>query len=196
MTVLDGTAHADTRQQIVDAANRLFYEQGYEHTSFASIAAAVGISRGNFYYHFKAKDQILDAVIEARLRSTRETLAGWSADAETPLERIFRFVDIVVDNRDDIERYGCPVGTLSSELAKLQHPARPQAVGVFTLFRTWLHDRFAELGAGPESDDLALRVLAFSQGTATLANAFGDRAHVEREVDRLKQQLREQFPTP
>jgi len=44
-------------------ADRLFYEQGFEHTSFANIADAVNISHGNVYHHFKSKDDILDAVI-------------------------------------------------------------------------------------------------------------------------------------
>ena len=63
-----------TRDHIVEAADRLFYRQGYEHTSFADIADAVQISRGNFYYHFESKDEILDAVIGARLANT--TTAG------------------------------------------------------------------------------------------------------------------------
>ena len=60
-----------TRDQIVDAADQLFYQQGFEHTSFADIANAVNISRGNFYYHFKTKDDILDAVIDLRLANTQ-----------------------------------------------------------------------------------------------------------------------------
>ena len=63
-----------TRDHIVEAADRLFYRQGYEHTSFSDIADAVRISRGNFYYHFKTKDEILDAVIGARLAGTQEML--------------------------------------------------------------------------------------------------------------------------
>ena len=55
---------AATRDHIVEIADQLFYQQGYEHTSFADIAEAVNISRGNFYYHFKAKDEILNAVNE------------------------------------------------------------------------------------------------------------------------------------
>ncbi|MBV6320667.1 TetR/AcrR family transcriptional regulator [Duganella violaceipulchra] len=178
-----------TRKQIVDAANRLFYQQGYERTSFASIAEAVGISRGNFYYHFKTKDEILEAVLQARLGDTRAMLAGWTEAAATPLERVFRFVDIVVTNRGDIELYGCPVGTLTSELAKLGHPSRAQAVGIFGVFRDWLGEQFKELGHSANADDLALQVLAFSQGVATLSNAFGDRDYVERDVRRLKTRL-------
>ena len=183
-----------TREQIVEAASRLFYEQGFEHTSFASIAEAVGISRGNFYHHFKTKDEILDAVIEARLSLTRGMLAGWQAGAASPLERVFRFVEIVIANQRDIEHYGCPIGTLTSELAKLAHPARPHAVGLFELFRSWLREQFAALGAGEQADHLALHVLTFSQGVATLSNAFADRAYVQREVDGLEARLRERFP--
>ncbi|MFC7261401.1 TetR/AcrR family transcriptional regulator [Streptomyces lutosisoli] len=174
-----------TRAQIVDAANRLFYEQGFEHTSFAAIAEAVGISRGNFYHHFKTKDEILTAVIEARLQSTRAMLAGWDRDEPGPAGRVRRFVEIVITNRADIQNYGCPVGTLTNELAKLDHPSRPHAVAVFDLFRTWLREQFEELGFTVEADDFAMHVLAFSQGVATLSNAFHDGEFVQREVDRL-----------
>ncbi|MCY9784321.1 TetR/AcrR family transcriptional regulator [Nocardiopsis sp. EMB25] len=174
-----------TREQIVDAADRLFYEQGFEPTSFAVIAEAVGISRGNFYYHFKTKDDILHAVIEARLESTREMLTAWTESSTDPLDRVRRFVELLITNRDDIESCGCPVGTLTNELAKLDHPFRAHAVGVFELFRTWLREQFEELGFDTEADDLAMRVLASSQGIATLSNAFHDSEFVHREVDRI-----------
>lgn len=182
---------SDTRQLIVDAANRLFYEQGFDHTSFTSIATTVGISRGNFYHHFKTKDELLAAVIDARVASTTAMLEQWAAATDDPLERIRHFVRIVITNRDDIERYGCPVGTLTGELAKLDHPSRPHAVAIFTLFRMWLGAQFDLLGQRSQSDDLALHVLAFSQGAATLSNAFGDPDFVEREVERMNNWLDE-----
>jgi AcrR family transcriptional regulator len=185
----------NTRQQIVNAANRLFYQQGYEPTSFASIAEVVGISRGNFYYHFKTRDEILAAVIEARLDSTHQMLAHWQQSVASPLERVCRFVEIVVVNRGDIENYGCPVGTLTNELAKLEHPLRAHAVGVFELFRHWLREQFEALGRKADADDLALYVLSFSQGAATLSNALGVRDYVQREVNRLNGWLVEQFST-
>ena len=66
-----------TRDHIVEAADRLFYRHGFEHTSFSNIADAVRISRGNFYYHFKSKDEILDAVIRQRLAGTEAMLQLW-----------------------------------------------------------------------------------------------------------------------
>ncbi|MDX2681656.1 TetR/AcrR family transcriptional regulator [Streptomyces sp. NY05-11A] len=180
----------------MDAANRLFCEQGFERTSFAAIAESVRISRGNFYYHFKTKDEILEAVIQARLASTREMLTEWSEGPVGPLERVRRFVEIVITNQGDIENYGCPVGTLTNELAKLGHPFRAHAVGVFEVFRTWLRGQFEELGRTADADDLAMHVLTFSQGVATLANAFHDRDFVHREVARLNTWLTEQIATP
>ncbi|MCZ7656369.1 MAG: TetR/AcrR family transcriptional regulator [Xanthobacteraceae bacterium] len=171
-----------TRDQIVEAADRLFYRQGYDHTSFADIAGAVGISRGNFYYHFKTKDEILDAVIAARLAGTRLMLQQWEIQGKDPADRIGRFIDILIANRGDIERYGCPIGTLCSELAKLGHAAQGEASGLFTLFRIWLRRQFALLGR-TDADALAMHLLARSQGVATLASAFHDAAFIRREVD-------------
>lgn len=171
-----------TRDDIVEAADELFYRRGFDHTSFSDIAEVVRISRGNFYYHFKTKDEILDAVIDARLAETRAMLAAWARDEETPAGRIRRFIHILIANRADIKRYGCPVGTLSSELAKLNHAARGEANKLFTLFRTWLRRQFTLLGREADADALALHLLARSQGVATLANAYRDEKFIKREV--------------
>lgn len=178
-------AATDTRRQIVEAADRRFYEQGFEATSFADIAADVGLSRGNFYYHFKAKDEILDAVIALRLENTKAMLEGWEAEAATPRERIGRFVHILIANQTKIMAYGCPVGTLSNELAKLDHVARGDAAELFILFRRWLGRRFAELGRAADADELAMHVLMHSQGVATLAAALGEEDFIRREVEAM-----------
>ena len=179
-----------TRDQIVEAADRLFYRQGYEHTSFSDIADAVRISRGNFYYHFKTKDEILDAVIGARLANTRTMLERWEIEGKRPEDRIRSFIHILIANRADIKRYGCPVGTLCSELAKLGHASQAEANKLFTLFRTWLRRQFTLLGREADADALAMHLLARSQGVATLANAFHDEKFIRQEVKEMCDWLR------
>lgn len=172
-----------TREDIVREADDLFYRQGFEHTSFADIATAVGISRGNFYHHFKSKDEILAAVIELRLANTRAMLERWEREGGDPMARIRCFIRILIANQAKIMRHGCPVGTLTGELAKTGHPALADAGRLFTLFREWLARQFVLLGrAEDEADELALHLVGRSQGVATLASAFGDAAFVEREV--------------
>ena len=172
----------ETRRQIVEVADRLFYERGFEATSFADIAAEVGLSRGNFYYHFRTKDEILRAAIALRLANTQSTLHAWEEDEGSPTERIKRFIHILIMNRTKIMAYGCPVGTLSNELAKLDHVARDDAVKLFSLFRAWLARQFAALGRKADAEALALHLLMRSQGVATLAAAFHDEDFIRREV--------------
>jgi TetR/AcrR family transcriptional regulator, transcriptional repressor for nem operon len=179
-----------TREHIVEAADRLFYQRGFAHTSFADIADAVQISRGNFYYHFKSKDEILGAVIDRRLESTRRMLDHWEAQARTPEERIRSFIHLMIANRADIKLYGCPVGTLCAELTKLKHASREEASKLFALFRTWLREQFAALGRKADADELAMQLLALSQGIATLASAFHDEKYIKREVGRMDDWLR------
>ena len=189
MTQVVANSNSGTRDRIVAVADQLFYEGGYEHTSFADIAAAVHLSRGNFYYHFKTKDQILDAVIELRMRKTKAMLNAWSTNAETPRERIACFIQMMVMNSNKIRKHGCPVGTLCTELAKLEHSALPRANLLFGLFREWLSSQFTLLGSGPEANQLAMHLLARSQGIATLANAFDDEAFIHQEVEQLQRWL-------
>ena len=178
-----------TRDQIVQAADRLFYQSGYEHTSFADIADVVRISRGNFYYHFKTKDEILDAVIAARLAGTRAMLDRWEIAGDSPQDRIRSFINILIANRADIKRYGCPVGSLSTELAKLGHPAQAGATELFTLFRVWLRRQFTRLGRTRDADALAMHLLARSQGVAALASAFRDETFIRQEVQDMNDWL-------
>ena len=182
-------AKESTRKRIIDAADRLFYQQGFEHTSFAQIAEAVEISRGNLYHHFKSKDEILEAVIKHRLASTHAMLEQWESAGEQPADRIRSFIGILIMNRTLIMQYGCPVGTLSGELAKLDHAAQDTANELFTLFRIWLRNQFKQLGHSRNADELAMHVLALSQGIATLANAFHDEKFIRREVKRLNEWL-------
>jgi AcrR family transcriptional regulator len=174
-----------TREHIVEAADRLFYQQGYEHTSFADIAGKVKISRGNFYFHFRTKDEILDAVINRRLAEKRQMLERWEIEGEQPADRIRSFINIMLVNRADLKQYGCPLGTLSTELAKLNHPAQPEATQLFTLFRTWLRRQFELLGRRTDADRLAMHLLARSQGVATLASSFHDDEFIRQEVEQM-----------
>lgn len=53
----------ERREEILDAAEKLFAAKGFDNTSTGDILDAVGIARGTLYYHFKSKEEILDGVI-------------------------------------------------------------------------------------------------------------------------------------
>ena len=179
-------ARTSTREHILQEADRLFYQRGFEGTSFADIAAAVGISRGNFYHHFKTKDEILDTVISRRITATRAMLDTWTSDNDSPEDRIISFIRILIVNQTKIMAFGCPVGTLNTELAKLDHASKRHAADIFRLFQDWLAEQFRELGQIERADKLAQHLLARSQGIAVMANTFHDEEFVRSEVDILE----------
>jgi AcrR family transcriptional regulator len=54
------------RNDILDVAENLFLEKGYEHTTINDILAASGIAKGSLYYHYKSKEDVLDGIIKRR----------------------------------------------------------------------------------------------------------------------------------
>ena len=55
-------ASKETKSKIVSAAWKLFYEQGYEHTTVEDILALSGTSKGTFYHYFEGKDALLGSL--------------------------------------------------------------------------------------------------------------------------------------
>lgn len=174
-----------TRQRIVEAANRLFYHKGYNQTSFSDVVEAAGVPRGNIYYYFKTKDEILEEAIRYRTGRIAHMLEGWTGTHRTPIERLHRFIDILSNSADAIMRYGCPMGTLNAELGKDQDALQQQAENLFRVFESWLTDQFAELGYAGRAHELALRLMAQGQGISMMAHVHNDPGFLRREKARL-----------
>ena len=84
---------AERKNEILDAAEELFAARGYEETSTGDILDRVGIARGTLYYHFRSKEEILDALI-GRLNEAMIARAEKAAgDRSVPVvERIIRTI--------------------------------------------------------------------------------------------------------
>lgn len=66
----------DRRAHILDAAQMLFFMRGWEDVTIADVLNEAGISKGGFYHHFAAKEDLLDGVVE---RFTTQALASAQA---------------------------------------------------------------------------------------------------------------------
>ena len=62
------------RAQLLDAAEKLFFEKGYDRTSVQDILDALGMSKGGFYHYFDSKEAVLRAVSERRAEARFERL--------------------------------------------------------------------------------------------------------------------------
>jgi len=83
---------ADVRKnEILDAAADLFNSDGFDGTTISAIIEKAGIARGTIYYHFKSKEDILDALIDRRNTEFLTAARQIASDKSIPvLERLIR----------------------------------------------------------------------------------------------------------
>ena len=85
-----------TRQQILETAQRLFTELGYDATSLQMIADELGLTKAAVYYHFRAKRDILHAAMQPEIQRL-EALLDEAAAIRGRRARIDHLVDGFVD---------------------------------------------------------------------------------------------------
>ncbi len=89
------------RKEILEAADTLFMTKGFLATGIKDIVRAVGISYGNFYYHFPTKRDILFAFANARLERMEATIREWEGDETmTPRAQIMKMLEAVESFRN------------------------------------------------------------------------------------------------
>lgn len=83
----------ERKEEILDAAEKLFGTKGFDNTSTGDILDAVGIARGTLYYHFKSKEEILDGVIERMTNRLMQDAEEIARNKELPvLERFTKAI--------------------------------------------------------------------------------------------------------
>lgn len=84
-------------QTILDAATKLFQEQGYQNFSLRQVAEAIGYSPTTIYLHFKDKDELLFKVAIQGFKTFGEKLQAAYDDEKTPLTRLQNIGKAYVD---------------------------------------------------------------------------------------------------
>jgi len=120
-------------------------------------------------------------VVDARVNAFEEMLEACNSSASDPRERLLCFTNMLSTSEDTVLQAGCPIGTLSSELAKDDDAYQEMSRAVFTVIRQWLVKQFNVLGSS-NSDEKAMDLLARMQGVCVMACAFDDRKYLRRSL--------------
>src|ERR1700751_458289 len=105
------------RERLVDGAREVIHRQGVENTTIADIALAAKVPVGNVYYYFKTKDELVAAAIHGHAQDVHAVLESLERH-HTPQARLKALVRELMSQRELISAYGCPLGSLCSELDK------------------------------------------------------------------------------
>lgn len=108
---------ADVRKnEILDAAQELFNMNGFDGTTISAIIEKAGIARGTVYYHFKSKEDVLDALIERHCERLLEEAKQIAEDRNIPVMK--RLIQTLLEMNGDKD--GTP-GVLTQQMHRPQN---------------------------------------------------------------------------
>ena len=180
---------------MVAAAGEMVYRQGLAATTLAQIAEAADVPLGNVYYYFKTKEEIVGAIVEAHVQRLRTALAEVERRRRSPKARLKALIDVLAGRSDETARYGCPYGTLATELAKRADGTDPLAADLMRIPLDWAERQFQELGR-KDAHRLAVELVSAYQGAAVLAVTFGQPDLMAGQARRLRRWIDAQPVTP
>lgn len=163
---------------MIEAARRLFWQQGYANTGIAQILKEADAGSGSLYYFFPTKEDLLVAVLEWYLANLGPMVLDPVFERVSgPMERVFGILDGY--RRQLLEtdfQAGCPVGNLALELSN-SHPAvRAKIAENFAQWRAavarCLEEASGRLPAGTDQAVMASFVLTTMEGAVMQARAY------------------------
>lgn len=78
----------ERKQELIDAAERLFAEAGYEGTAVSDIVREIKVGQGTFYHYFQSKEDILGAVAEKQVAPLAEDIIRIAKSDAHPAQKI------------------------------------------------------------------------------------------------------------
>lgn len=175
-----------SRARIVSAASQLFHEQGFSASSMGDVAAAADVLKGNLSYYFATKADLLQGVVAQRCSQLESQLADFVAGSDSPVDQVHRFIDMIEQQAPTLARYGCPLGSLATDICKADAFSQRLGEQLLATCMTWLQGRFALRLPPQEATQAAEQLLVMAQGTAVLAQSFRDQMLVVRQCATMR----------
>lgn len=155
-----GNAMGRTRAALLDAAVRLIAERGTRRTSMTDIAQAAGIAKGTLYNHFRNKDEVFAALVEAEIVLIADECRG------LPLEDALAVAAIRLDTHPALRRVADDDPAALAALVG----ADPEAAG-WRAARAAAADALSASGRDPRGAELVVRWLASHVGAPDTGDA-------------------------
>ncbi len=177
------------RDRIVAEAARLMFERGVAGTSVEDVKTAASVSSSQLYHYFADKQALVRAVIAHQtdvVLEAQQPLLGRLDSLEAL--RAWRDLAIEFQRRD---HPGCPIGSLTGELARTNLDARADLAAGFGRWESAIRDGLCamrergDLHPSADPDRLALALLAALQGGLLLTQARRETAPLEAALDAM-----------
>ena len=187
-----------TREAVLEAATRLMHVRGYQNTSLDDVLRESGVGKGNFYHHFRSKEDLGYAILDQLVALFLErTLEPCFSSAEVPrLIQIHCFLDRVLEAQRQRKCVGgCAMGNLASELSDVHEGFRERLASVFTAWRERLTvalreaQQRGEVVQACQPESIGHLLVAGLEGAILLSKVSKDIGVMEQCVTELKRYL-------
>ena len=177
-----------SRERIVERAAELFADRGIAAVSVDEVLAAAGAGKGQFYHYFRGRDELAAAAVGFRCAQVVAGLTGALGDVSS-LRDLEQALAGFMSGFEQQGMPGCPIGTLSTEVAGRNEEARVQAAAGFDAWEKLLAgvlERMregGELRADADPAVLATGLLASIEGGMVLSQARQDMTSLRAAVE-------------
>ena len=138
MTSLTPKAQA-TRDRILVSASELFHMNGYTATGLDRIIAEAEVTKGNFYYHFKSKEELVLATLDLQFEEFLTGIESVFAASSTAREKLFGLLELLLavekEHFSNGKIRGCFFGNLSLDMSTLSRPVQKKIKRIFSDFQ-------------------------------------------------------------
>jgi TetR/AcrR family transcriptional regulator, transcriptional repressor for nem operon len=182
MVARRGSGDAGTAARILDVAERLLQDRGFNGFSYADVAAELQITKPALHYHFASKADLGEALINRYAARFEQALAGLDGVPGT-LAKLSGYAGLYLSVLRQ-ERM-CLCGMLAAEYQTLPQPVRSSVLAFFDRNEAWL-EQVLTGGRGDGSlrfsgppRDTARMIIACLEGAMLVARPRGDTAPFE-----------------
>jgi TetR/AcrR family transcriptional regulator, transcriptional repressor for nem operon len=180
---------ASTATRILDVAERLVQERGFNGFSYADVASELGITKASLHYHYAGKAELGEALIRRYAERFGSALEAIEADQSDASAKLAAYAAIYADVLRG--RRMCLCGMLAAEYQTLPKPIRDAVIAFFDDNESWL-ERVLEHGrdSGRLSFDgspreTARMIISGLEGAMLVARPYGDLDRFRTASDRL-----------
>lgn len=170
-----------TRERILQAAGKLFHRDGIRTVSVDAIAEKAGVTKRTLYYHFRSKDDLIAAHLQARDEPNLALFKRWFEETEGDIaEKVAGIFRHLAQSARNAKWKGCGFLRTSFELINLPgHPALVAARAHKKRVEGWLGSIFTEAGAGNDALPLARRIMLLLDGAFAVVLLHRDPSYME-----------------
>ena len=167
----------DTRNRIIQAADELFYSGSIRDVSVDRIAERANVTKRTLYYHFRSKDDLVAACLDARDMPTIERYKAWAGKRGPIAERVEQMFLALSEASRTPDWKGCGFIRTAVELADSPgHPALDVARRHKASFEAWLREDLEDAGY-ENAADLARMIMVLLDGAIARMLVDRDPAH-------------------